>query len=373
MRIAVNTRFLLPGKLEGIGWFTHEVVRRMVARHPEVEFLFLFDRPYDPAFVYGPNVRPIVAPPPARHPLLWYWWFEWTIPFVLKKYGADLFFSPDGYCSLRSSCPTLMVIHDIAYAHFPEQVPGWVGRYYRHFAPRQLRRADRIIAVSEATHRDVVHTYGIDPGKIEVACNGARDTFRPFTEEEKQATRAQFSGGKPYLLYVGAIHPRKNVHRLITAFDQFLEKTGADCQLLLAGRMAWHTGPVQEAFEGAKNKKAIQFLGYQGPEDLARLTASAFASVYVSLFEGFGIPVLEAMQCDVPVITSNCSSMPEVAGKAGLLVDPYSVSAIADALQQMWENPLLRSNLVARGRLQREKFTWDRAEQVVWNGLEHLR
>ena len=119
MKIAINTRFLLPDRLEGFGWYTHEIARRLVARHPEDEFLFLFDRPFDPDFVYAANVRPQALFPPARHPLLWWWWFEQSVPQALHGWGADVFFSPDSYLSLRAKTPTVMTVHDLVPLHQP--------------------------------------------------------------------------------------------------------------------------------------------------------------------------------------------------------------------------------------------------------------
>jgi len=121
MRIAINTRFLLKDKLEGIGWYTYEISKWLVEKHPEHEFIFFFDRPFDKSFIFGKNVTPVVLSPPARHPVLWYLWFEFVIPKALKKYKADLFFSPDGYLSLKTKVKTITVIHDIASFHFPGQ------------------------------------------------------------------------------------------------------------------------------------------------------------------------------------------------------------------------------------------------------------
>ncbi|HAD33931.1 MAG TPA: glycosyltransferase family 1 protein, partial [Chitinophagaceae bacterium] len=123
MKIAVNARFLLKGKLEGIGWFTHEIIRRVVNMHPEHQFIFFFDRPFDSSFLYAKNVEAVILNPPARHPFLWWIWFEWAIPRALKKYQADMFISTDGFLSLRTQTPTLLVMHDLAFEHFPEHLP----------------------------------------------------------------------------------------------------------------------------------------------------------------------------------------------------------------------------------------------------------
>ncbi len=369
MRIAVNTRFLLKNRLEGIGLYTHEVVRRLVEQHPEHEFIFLFDRQFDPGFIFGKNVTPVVLFPPARHPLLFVWWFEWSVRRALRQHKIDVFLSPDNFLSLGSDVKTVLVTHDIAHVHFPKQVPLVHRLYYRFFAKKFNQRADRIVAVSEYTKADLVQRYGIAPAKISVSGNGCRDIFRPLQSTEKQAVREKFAEGKPYFYYIGAVHPRKNVHRLIAAFDQFKTATGAPHRLLIAGRFAWHAGVVKSAYETAKYSSDIHFLGYVSDEVAAQLMGAAEALAYVSLFEGFGVPVLEAMHAEVPILTSSVSSLPEVAGDAALLVDPVSINEIAEAMRRMVDDEHLRNKLVANGRLQRTKFNWQRATDVVYNEL----
>lgn len=369
MRIAINTRFLLPGKLEGLGWYTYEICRRWVAQHPEDEFYFLFDRPFDKAFLFGPNVHPVVVPPPARHPLLWYGWFEWSIPAVLKRIQPDVFFSPDGYLSLRSRVPVATVIHDLAFLHYPEQVPALVRAYYRYFTPRFIQRAERIITVSEFVKQDICAAYGAPEHKILAIPNGSRAGFQPCTPEVIQATRGSLSDGQPYFFYLGALHPRKNLPRLIRAYSMFRHATGAAVKLLIGGRMAWQTGEIQSSWEASPFREDIRFLGYLPEEDLPRILGSALALTYVSLFEGFGLPVLEAMHSEVPVITSNLASMPEVAGDAALLTDPEDEKSIAGAMRQIWEEPQLRLELIRRGRTQRSKFSWDTAAEQIYSAL----
>lgn len=372
MKIAVNTRFLLQGKMEGIGWHNYELLRRLVALRPDDEFLFLFDRPYDAGFVFADNVRPLVVPPPARHPLLWYLWFEWAVPRVLRKQQADVFLSPDGYCSLRTPVPTVMITHDIAHVHYPEQIPGLVRRYYNYFVPRYLRRAERVLTVSEAVRQDIHTYYGIPLEKMTVAHNGLRGQFAPLPETEQAAVRQKYADGQPYFFYLGAIHPRKNLVRLIRAFDLFKKEIDSPVQLLIGGRMAWQAGPVQAAWQAARHQSAIHFLGYLDDREVERVLGAALGLTYVSLFEGFGLPILEAMHAEVPVITSNSSSMPEVAGDAALLVDPEDEKAIAAAMLYVWREPDFRQRLIAAGREQRTRFSWNRTAHLVSTALDQV-
>ena len=341
----------------------------MVRNHPEHEFIFFFDRPFDSEYVFAENVQPVVLFPPARHPFLWAWWFEWSVARALKKYQPAVFLSTDNFLTINTHTPTVLVTHDIAHHHFPAQIGFLVRKYYQYFIPKFQKKATRIVAVSEFTKKDIVETYHIAPEKIAVACNGCRERFRPISESEKKAIKEQYADGEDYFFYVGAIHPRKNVARLIVAFEQFKQQTASSMKLLLAGRMAWQTGEVSEILDKSTHRNDIVFLGYLNDDELPKLTAAALASTYTSLFEGFGIPILEAMYCDVPVLTSTISSMPEVAGDAAILVNPNSIEDIANGMKLLYQNADLRSTLIEKGRTQRQKFSWERAAEVVYENI----
>ncbi len=370
MKIAVNTRFLLKDKLEGIGRVTYELLTRMVANHPNDEFIFLFDRPFDPSFVFADNVKAIHIFPPARHSYLWYWWFEMSVPRILKKENPDVFFSPDGYCSLTTDIPTVMITHDIAHVHYPDQLPDWALKYYNKYVPQFLNRAEKIISVSKATKKDIVKTYNIEEAKIEVVYNGCGSGFVPIENSIQQSIRKKYADNEDYFFYIGSINPRKNIHRLIEAFDLFKKKSDSKTKLLLGGRFAWKPTIIQNAFDNAAYKDDIIFLDYVETAELPKILGSAKALVYVSMLEGFGIPIVEAMHSEVPVITSNVSSMPEIAGQAALLVDPLDVNYISNALIEMDSNEELREELVWKGRVERERFDWELAAEHVYNILQ---
>ena len=372
MRIAINTRFLLPDKLEGLGWYTHEICRRLVANHPEDEFFFLFDRPYDSNFIFGPNVHPVAVFPPARHPVLWYLWFERRLPAVLEKIRPDVFFSPDGFLSLRSRIPTVMVTHDLAFRHFPTQIPRSVNLYYHYFTPRYLEHAQNIITVSDFVKADIQQQYGISSEKIISVHNGCREGFKPLDPQEIQKVRDKYAVGCPYFFYLGALHPRKNLTRLIEAYSIFRQMCGTEIKLVIGGRIAWQTGDLFKVWKASPYRNDIIFTGYLPEEELSKILGAAFALTYVSLFEGFGLPVLEALYSEIPIIASDKASIPEVAGPAALLVNPFDEEAIAHAMRKLWEDPLLRESLLQKGRHQRQKFSWDRAAQEIYQVLEHV-
>ena len=369
MRIAVNTRLLLKGKLEGIGWFTHQTLERIVKKHPEHEFIFFFDRPYDQSFIFAPNVKAVVAPPQARHPLLFYMWFEWSLPFLMKKYKVDLFLSPDGFSSLNTKVPTCLVVHDLAFEHYPEHFKLRDRLYWRYYSPRFAQKAKRIVTVSSYSKTDISQRYDVSEKKIDVVYNGAHHEYRPLSFDEKEAVKTKYADGCEYFVFAGALHPRKNIVNLLKAFVAFKKRQRSNMKLVIVGRLAWKYEEVMEMREEMPFKEDVKWVGYMGVEELSKVMGGAYALVYASLFEGFGIPILEALQCNVPGIVSNTSSMPEVAGDAALLVDPTDYQDIADKMQLLYKDEALRSKLIAAAPAQVKKFSWDRSADVLWESM----
>ncbi len=366
MRIAVNARFLIENKLEGIGWYSFEVLKRIVENHPEDQFLFLFDRPYSTQFIFGKNVEARIVNPPARHPLLWYLWFEWSLPRIIEEWKADVFFSPDGYGSLSLNLPQYIVVHDLAYMHYPKQIPWMVYRFYKWFVPRYIHKAEHIFSVSNATKKDIVNQFGIHDEKISIAYNGCKEIFKPIDSERKQELRDAYSSGKAYFLFVGALHPRKNVKHLILGFDQFKIESNSDKKLLIVGRKAWHTSEIEDAYQHSKHKSDIHFLEYLNSDELSKITAAAFCAVCPSFLEGFGVPALEALNCDIPLIVSDRFSLPEVGGDAAIKINPDKPSSISAAMMSMEQNQDLNSLIIA-GRNHRIKFNWDDTARHIYS------
>jgi glycosyltransferase involved in cell wall biosynthesis len=362
--IAVNTRLLLPNRLEGLGRFSWEVLQRLVQQHPQVQFHFLFDRAYDPRFICGPNVTPHVLVPQARHPLLYWLFFELTVPQVLRKLKPRVFFSPDGYLSLRAQLPQVPVFHDIAYMHYPQYVDRAHRWHYHRYFPRYARKAAHILTVSDYSKLDIVRTFGVPAEKVTVCHNGSAAVFHALSETERQAARATYADGLPYFLYVGSIHPRKNLENVLRAYARFREQVGQPHRLLLTGRKAWDFEQVIRFYDTMPFKDEVRFTGFVPDEALNTLLNGALALTYVSRFEGFGLPILEAMHAETAVICSDTSSMPEVAGPAALLVPPEQPEAIAAAMVQVATQPSQREALIAAGRSQRNHYSWERTANI---------
>lgn len=367
MRIGVNTRLLLKGKMDGIGWFAFHTLRRIVVAHPEHDFYFFFDRKPSPEFLFASNVKPVVVNPPARHPVLWWLFFECGIARALKKHRIDLFLSPDGYIPLHVRIPVVDVIHDINFAHFPRNIKPSHQLYMSHFFPLFARRATRVVTVSEFSKADIASTYGVSPDKISVVYNGAGDAYRPLGSDEQLRVRRQYCGGSPYFIFVSTILRRKNLANLLKAFDRFKSSDSQGHKLLVVGARVWWRDELKEAYDSMHHQSDVLFLGHARADELSRLLASSTALVYPSFFEGFGIPIVEAFQAETAVITSNLTSMPEVAGDAALLIDPHNVEAIAEAMHQLADDTQLRQRLIERGRARRSLFTWDAAAAKLWD------
>jgi glycosyltransferase involved in cell wall biosynthesis len=369
MIIAVNTRLLIPGKIEGIGRFSLETLRIITRNHPEHRFIFIFDRPFSDEFIFSSNIIPEVAFPPARHPFLWYVFFEFGIPRILKKYNPDLFLSPDGWLTLSNNTRSLPVIHDLNFFNFPEFLPFTVRQYYNYFFPRFIRKADRIVTVSEFTKADIVSKFNYNPDDIDVVYNGASG-FNPVQPHERKQTGLRYAGGYPFFLSVGLIHPRKNISGLIRAYELFRQSNPGTIKLVIAGARKWWTSDMQEAYDSCKFRDDIVFTGRLKDEELIKLIPAALGLVYVSWFEGFGIPVLEAMYSETPVICSSTTSLPEVGGDAVLYADPASPVSIANAMTSLYKDKDLRDNLIIKSRIRRELFTWQRTADLLWNSIE---
>jgi glycosyltransferase involved in cell wall biosynthesis len=368
LNIAVNTRFLISNKMEGIGGYTYEVVRRMVLAHPEHEFLFIFDRQYDPKFVFAPNITPVVVYPSARHPILWYIWFELRLPYILKKHQVDVFFSPDSYLSCRSKIPTVMTVHDIIPLQYLKGVPKMAGLFYQYFLPKYLQRADQIVTISHYVKNSILEKNLAKNDKIKVIWNGCSEIFKPNNVAQKAKIKAKYSQNCDFFFYTGAIHPRKNVDGLINAFDRYKSKTLHKTKLLIAGRFAWETRAVTQAYEQSSYREDIVFLGYLPQEDLVALMASAMALVLISINEGFGLPVAEAYNCDTPVICSNSSALAEVGEGAALLVNPMDFEEVKEAMVAV-SNSEKRWQVIENQRIRRSDFSWDKAAEEVWASI----
>jgi glycosyltransferase involved in cell wall biosynthesis len=391
MIIAINARTLRAVPRDGIGWFTYEVVRGMVLNHPEHRFVLIGDRRYDwlgtkgsshsPQLLSGHdisyegfpvnsrNVEYVTLPLRTFHPHLWHVWHEYLLPPVLRRVGADLFIAPDGMMPLRTEVPSIPVIHDLNYEHRPGDLPGRECRYYRRRFPLFAKKGVRVATVSHFSAADIADKYGISPDKIDVVPNGVADIFTPPLSGEAEETRRQYTGGRPYFLFVSNFSPRKNVEAVIRAFELFRGNGGGDHVLLLAGRRLYLTREMDRHLEASPYGKDILFTGSVTRDVLRRLYGAAEALTFVPWLEGFGIPVVEAQRCGTPCILSDSSSLPEVSGGAALCVSPADAGAIAEAMARLVTDGALRRRLATEGHANSLRYTWEKAAEKMWQSV----
>ena len=372
MLIAVNTRLLIKNRIDGTGWFINETLKRITRDHPEHKFVFFFDRQFSNDFIFSDNITARVIHPQARHPFLWYWWFEYSLTGALKKLKPDIFISPDGFLPLSIKIPCIPVIHDLNFHHRPNDLPRIIRNYYNRCFPKFAEKATRIITVSEYSRKDIAESYDIDPDIIDVVYNGADKIFKPATEIEKNETKKRFFSGKDYFVYAGSLHPRKNISALLQAFEDFKKETGSDMKLVLAGETLFITPGMKKKLKHMNYHNDVILTGRVSTEDMRLIISSAMVMTFVSHYEGFGIPVLESMQCGVPVIASNTTSIPEVAGDAALYISPGKPETILEAMKKITEDLKLRENLIKKGFVQSRKFSWDKTAKALWESIEKV-
>jgi glycosyltransferase involved in cell wall biosynthesis len=370
MNIAVNTRFLLPEYLEGYGYFVFEVFKHLTRKYPEHHFIFIFDRAYDKQFIFSPNISPVVIGPPARHPLLWKFWYDIKIPAVLRKHQADVFVSADGLCSLATSVPQCLVLHDVAFMHYPAHIRKSHYIFYKRYVPKFLKKATAVATVSKFSKRDIVNYYKVATDKIDVVYSAAKEIFKPVSSEVKEQVKNRYTDSKEYFLYVGAVHPRKNLVNLLKAFSIFKKRQKSNFKLVLAGRLAWKYDSFIQNLKRYKYRDDVIMLGYLSEDELVKITGSAYAMVYPSLLEGFGVPVIEAMKCLVPVITSAQSSMQEIAGDAALYANANDPDDIADKMMLVYKDERLRDELIKKGDDVATQYSWPRTADLLWECIQ---
>lgn len=369
MKIAVNTRLLIKNEMDGIGQFTFESFKHITKNNLDHQFVFIFDRKPHPDFLESKNVSFKVIAPQARHPFLYKIWYQYSLHQLLKKIKADIFVGTDGMIPLKTNTKTLSVIHDLNFEHHPDHLPNPLRAFYCKYFPLFAKKANRIATVSEYSKKDIVKTYNINCDKIDVVYNGSNENFKPISEAIQKIISAKYTKNKPYFLFIGTLHPRKNLINLFKAFNNFKAQTNSELKLLIVGKKMWWTKEIENAFNELEFKNDIIFAGRVDKNELYKITASAFALTYVPIFEGFGIPLVEAMSCGVPVITSNTTSMPEVVGDAGILVDPFSVKDITEAMVEISSDEDLRNQLVEKSLIQSKKFSWKKTGELLWQSI----
>jgi glycosyltransferase involved in cell wall biosynthesis len=362
MKIAIDVR---KWRDYGIGTYVRNLVRHLARLDHETTY-FLLCEARDEATLrdLAENFVPIVESSPgyslSEHV---------TIPRQLRRLGADLFHSPHYVLPLLGRVPSVVTIHDCIHLLFPQYLPNRLAIYYARLMLRHAVRASTVVlTVSEASRADILRFYPETPAaRVRVVPNAIDDAIlAPPTPEETERVHERYQIQGRFILYAGNIKPHKNIERLIQAFGQLKSRPSfEDVKLIIIGDEIQRYGSLRRGVETAGVRQDVRFFGFVPDTTLAVLYRTAHAFAFPSLYEGFGLPPLEAMACGAPVATSRISSLPEVVGDAALLVDPYDTADICQALERLLSDHALREDLVKRGRARAAHFSWDRSVRAV--------
>ena len=360
MRVAIDARKLHDF---GIGTSIRYLLRQLARIDRETDYVLLSPQTdLDIAAQLGPNFRTVLEPSPnysLREQI--------HVPWVLRRERPDVFHAPHYVLPPAVPCRSVVTIHDCIHLMFPQYLPNKAAYAYARVSMwAAVKRSNCILTVSEASKRDILHFFNVAPEKIVVVYNAIDDHFWLTPPEEEVArVRERYQLDHQFVLYVGNIKPHKNLVRLIEAFDELRRSGPEELKLLIIGDEISKLPSLRRAVHRHKLHKHVRFLGYVSDGTLRILYRLASLFVFPSLYEGFGLPPLEAMASGTPVVTSNQSSLPEVTGDAAVLVDPYDVSSIVDGMRRVLTDPVLAANLRRRGPERAREFSWPRSVQKI--------
>jgi glycosyltransferase involved in cell wall biosynthesis len=360
VRIAIDARKLRD---YGIGTYVRNLLRYLSRQDSTTEYVLLCrEQDRDIAAELGRNFRLVAEPAPAyslREQV--------AVPVDLRRESADLFHAPHYVLPPLTPCRSVVTIHDCIHLRFPQYLPNRMSyAYARSSLWFAAHRSARVLTVSEASKGDILRYFRVPESKINVIYNAIDERFgQAPDDEEVMRVRERYQLNDPFVLYAGNIKPHKNLERLIEAFHMLRRQDLEHVKLLIIGDEISKYASLRRAVHRYKLHKHVRFFGFVADQTLAVLYRLAAVFVFPSLYEGFGLPPLEAMASGTPVVTSNVSSLPEVVGDAALLIDPYDPEAIAHAMRRVLTEPALRDDLRARGLARAREFSWDRSVRRV--------
>jgi glycosyltransferase involved in cell wall biosynthesis/radical SAM superfamily enzyme YgiQ (UPF0313 family) len=367
MRIAFDGTTLRPGRT-GVGYYSEHLLRHLAVTHPGDEVVVVSNQPIDTTEALESRVR--VATSSIRVPRMV--WMQMLAPRLLDRLAPDVAHFTNGMVPMLSRIATVVTIHDMSLTLYPRYHPPRRVLLNRPFVDLAARRADAIITVSESAKDDIVRLYKLAPDRVHVVHEAAAPSFRPVTDAGVlRRVREQYSLSERFILSVGSIEPRKNLPTLIEAFARRHKAGDLPHQLVCAGPYGWLSGDLDERIDRLRVSNAIRFTGYVPFEDLSALYSLAEMFVFPSIYEGFGLPIVEAMAAGTPVVTTRVGALAEVAGDAACYVDRLSADALGDAMVALAADPIRRHELRSRGLARARTFSWERAARET-HGIYEL-
>ena len=357
MRIAFDGTTLRPART-GVGYYTEHLLHHLVKEGLDDEIVVVSNRPLDTVLPLPPQVRVVTSS--SRVPRIV--WMQMIAPRLLRQLRVDVAHFTNGMVPLAVPVPTVVTIHDMSLTMFPRYHPPRRVLLNRPLVDVAARRADAIITVSESAKRDIVRLYGSQAERIHVVHEAAAPSFQPVTDQTVlDRVRQRYRLAERFILYVGTIEPRKNLPKLIEGFASRCKSGQLPHQLVCAGPYGWLSRDIEDLIDRLQIEEAVRFTGYIPFEDLAALYTLAEMFVFPSLYEGFGLPVVEAMACGTPVVTGHVAALAEVGGGAVEQVARLDADTLGDAMVRLAGDRQRREKLSALGRERAQLFSWDRA------------
>jgi glycosyltransferase involved in cell wall biosynthesis len=372
-KIGIDARFYGP-KSTGVGIHVEELIKNL-AKLDQVNQYYIFLKLENFKNIKLPGKNFIKVLSPFNH---YSWQEQWSFFWQLKRFNLDLMIFPQFNAPFLYRRPYLVTIHDLTLHFFPgKKKKSIFSRLaYKFLIKNVAKNAKHCFAVSENTKKDMIKILKVSPKKITVTYNGVKDIFKPIKNKDLLIKfKKEYNLPERYLLYTGVRRSHKNIVGLIKAFSLFKkEKPQEKISLVLAGPQDSVYSEIQATVKAENLEKEIIFLGIMSNEDLLKLINSSFAYIFPSFYEGFGIPVLEAMSCGVPVLSSNTSSLKEAGGNAACYFDPYNLKDISVSIKKICEDKKLRNSLKEKGLKHAKKFTWEKMSKIMYQKyLEYLK
>jgi glycosyltransferase involved in cell wall biosynthesis len=376
MRIGINARSL-QGSRSGIAQYVYYLLLYLRKVDKKNEYtLFLGSSNYVFEDIANFEFLLDISDFPTKNQFSKIVWQHLYLPLRMKELRIDVFHEPAFVAPYFKKCPAVITIHDLSYKLLPNCYTLRNRLYLERLTERSISLSDKIIAISENTKKDILQNYKIKEEKIKVIYEGVDEVFHPMADLKEEASamvKAKYGISGNFILMVSLISPRKNMVNLIKAFSLLKKKGAADHQLVIVGKKGWFFEEVFREAENSNYSKDIIFCDFVSRYDLVTLYNAADVFVYPSLYEGFGLPLLEAMACNCPVVASDCSSIPEVCSDAAILVDPLDPGAFAEAISQVINNRTLRESLIEKGRLRINNFSWEKTARETIDLYNSLR
>ena len=371
MVIAVNTKITGNDEPESSDNFIFETFSQIVPLHPEHTFVLISETPLTGLFIHFENVINVPIGQQTKNPALWYLWYNIKIPTVLKKYKADIFVSY-GIGSNATKIPQCLIIPGLTFTYQPFIYKKSNLLFYKTFVARSIKKSKVVITVSEFCKSEIIKQYKTDINKIQVVYRGINENFIEIGYEEKKEIKIKYADGNEYFIYLGEIGSNKNLLNLLKAFSAFKKRQKSNMQLLIAGKQGWKYEEFAESLRLFRFKEEVKILKDISQDDIAIITASAYAMVYPSLYENFATQPLLAMKCGVPVITSLVSALPEICGDAALYADTENFKEIAVKMMSLFRDENLRKQVIEKGKVQAQKFNWNITSDLLWKNIDKI-